>query len=197
MPLNPIDLSTLDLLYNFVESSVIRTGLILEHDAPLTPWARAVSSAVGDVQWLYPAQPLNAQVRQHILNFAHIEEIEKGFVLLEMGQVVKAIDVGAIGGSAQPHNLEPLVRAAFTRRRQTRTEHQSDSVTLGGQDPYAVIAASASDSDEEIKRKYKQAMMEYHPDRVAHLGKEIRELADRKTTLINEAFALIRKSRNV
>jgi DnaJ like chaperone protein len=37
--------------------------------------------------------------------------------------------------------------------------------------------------------------MEYHPDRVAHLGQELKDLAAKKTTEINAAFAAIRRTR--
>ena len=41
---------------------------------------------------------------------------------------------------------------------------------------------------EEIKKKYKQLIFLYHPDRVSNTGKEIQELAKRKTQEINDAF---------
>lgn len=62
-------------------------------------------------------------------------------------------------------------------------------------DPYEVIGANELDSEEEIKRKNKQVVMQYHPDRVAHLGPELKELAAKKTTEINCAFAEIRRIR--
>ena len=46
-----------------------------------------------------------------------------------------------------------------------------------------------------FKRKYKQMVRQYHPDQVAHLGPELKELAAWKTTEINMAFAAIRRIR--
>lgn len=118
---------------------------------------------------------------QHLGNFSHTPLIEKGFVLLERGRVIKAIDVDAVGGSAQPHRLAGIVRTAFENSRNniagggTRNQEHVDLP-----DPYSVLGATQSDSDEEIKKKYKRAVMEYHPDRVAHLGQELRDLAARK-----------------
>ena len=62
-------------------------------------------------------------------------------------------------------------------------------------DPYQVLGAGELDSAEEIKRKYKQMVRQYHPDQVAHLGPELKELAAKKTTEINCAFAAIRRMR--
>lgn len=45
----------------------------------------------------------------------------------------------------------------------------------------------------EIKKKYKQLMVRYHPDKVRSMGDEIREVAERKAKEINEAFDYFRK----
>ena len=40
----------------------------------------------------------------------------------------------------------------------------------------------------DIKRHYRERMLEYHPDRVASLGPKLRELADNETKKINAAY---------
>jgi len=195
MSISAIDLNTLDELYGFVESTIPRTGLILTHDATYCPWVRSVAAAVPEVRWVYPTRALGDKLVEHLCNFAHCSRFEKGFMLLEMGRVIKAIDVDAVNGSAQPHTLAGLVRAAFEPRRQARAEAPAVRDRAEPDDPYAILSASPSDSDEEIKQKYKRSVMEYHPDRVAHLGRELRELAAKKTTAINAAYAAIRKDR--
>jgi DnaJ-domain-containing protein 1 len=49
---------------------------------------------------------------------------------------------------------------------------------------------------DDIKASYKKKMKEYHPDRVSGLGKELQELAKKKSIDINEAYDFIRKVRN-
>ncbi len=56
-----------------------------------------------------------------------------------------------------------------------------------------MLGANPPDSDAEIKKKYKQIIRQYHPDRVAHLGQELKGLAAQKTTEINAAYELIRR----
>jgi hypothetical protein len=196
MPLESVDLSTLDDVYNFVEAAVARTGLILHDDAMYRPWVRAVAASVPEVTWFYPARPLTQEFIRHLCNFGHSALVEKGFVLIESGKVVRVVDVGAVGGVSEPHRLADVVRAAFDGHN-SRSRSGSTSGLQGalGGDPYAVLGAAASDSDEEIKKKYKVLIMEYHPDRVAHLGAELRDLAAKKTTVINAAYAAIRKQR--
>ncbi len=40
----------------------------------------------------------------------------------------------------------------------------------------------------DIKRHYRERMMEYHPDKVASLGPKLRELAENETKKINAAY---------
>ncbi|MCB0363463.1 MAG: J domain-containing protein [Bdellovibrionales bacterium] len=56
-------------------------------------------------------------------------------------------------------------------------------------DPYAILGVKRGCSKDEIKQAYKQALSQYHPDKVSHLGPELQELARRKTLAINKAYA--------
>ena len=46
----------------------------------------------------------------------------------------------------------------------------------------------------EIKSAYRKLMAKNHPDKVSSLGKEIQELANKKTQVLNEAFDYIEKN---
>jgi DnaJ like chaperone protein len=52
----------------------------------------------------------------------------------------------------------------------------------------AVLGVSADASMEEIRKAYQHRIAEYHPDKVAALGAELRELAERKSKEINLAY---------
>ena len=58
-------------------------------------------------------------------------------------------------------------------------------------DPYALLEVSPRATPEEIKTAYKRAVARYHPDKVAHLGKEFQELAHRKLLAIQKAYDLL------
>ncbi len=51
-----------------------------------------------------------------------------------------------------------------------------------------ILDVSTNASFDEVKLAYKQKIKEYHPDKVAALGKELQDLAARKTASINVAF---------
>ncbi len=53
---------------------------------------------------------------------------------------------------------------------------------------YEILEVSPTASVDEIQNAYKQMIKQYHPDKVATLGKEIRDLAEHKSKEINGAY---------
>jgi DnaJ like chaperone protein len=62
---------------------------------------------------------------------------------------------------------------------------------------YKILEIDPSSSDEEIKKAYRKMAMKYHPDKVSHLGDDIRKAADDKFARVNEAYEKIKKERNM
>ena len=46
---------------------------------------------------------------------------------------------------------------------------------------------------EEVRQAYKEQMKQYHPDQVDHLGPDLKDLANRMTKDINEAYAFFER----
>ncbi len=55
-------------------------------------------------------------------------------------------------------------------------------------DPYEILGVAPGASPEEIQAAYRAAAQQYHPDKVAHLGDEFQELAQKKFVEIQEAY---------
>jgi len=53
---------------------------------------------------------------------------------------------------------------------------------------YAILSVAPNADTLEIRRAYKSLMSQYHPDKVAALGPELKELCERKTKEINTAY---------
>lgn len=51
-----------------------------------------------------------------------------------------------------------------------------------------ILQVSQTASRDEIKKAYQSLIRQYHPDKVASLGTELRELCERKTKAINVAY---------
>ena len=47
-------------------------------------------------------------------------------------------------------------------------------------------------SRQEIRHAYAQKMLEYHPDKVGHLGERLRELAAKEAVRINQAYEVLK-----
>ena len=190
MDLEASELATIEELYAFVEFATAQTALILDHDALYRPWARMAASSCAEVRWIYPSKPFPELLVQHLSNFAHTPLSEKTLLLLEHGRVVKVIDLDVVDGRSLPHRLSGIVQNAFKPKRGKAVMGRGFSG-----DPFVLLGVNETDSDAVIAKRYKQRVKEYHPDQVAHLGQELRDLAANKTTEINAAFAAIRRIR--
>ena len=60
-------------------------------------------------------------------------------------------------------------------------------------DPYSVLGVSASASDDEIKKAYRELARKYHPDN--YQDNPLADLAEEKMKAINEAYDAIQKMR--
>ena len=62
---------------------------------------------------------------------------------------------------------------------------------------YKILEIERSSSNDEVKKAYRRMAMKYHPDKVSHLGDNIRKSADEKFARVNEAYEKIKKERNM
>jgi hypothetical protein len=58
-------------------------------------------------------------------------------------------------------------------------------------DPWTVLGVNPTASSSEVARAFRARMAQYHPDKVATMGPEIRALADEKAKLITLAYARV------
>ncbi|MEJ2589204.1 MAG: DnaJ domain-containing protein [Deltaproteobacteria bacterium] len=73
-----------------------------------------------------------------------------------------------------------------TRRGETWQEQKAH--TEDPKDPYTILGVARDASQEDIRSAYRRLAGQYHPDKVLHLGKEFRDLAEIRFKEIQAAY---------
>ena len=64
-------------------------------------------------------------------------------------------------------------------------------------DCYKILEVSPDATDEEVKKAYRKAAMKYHPDKVSHLGEDVRKKAEEQFAKVNQAYDKIKAARGM
>ena len=62
---------------------------------------------------------------------------------------------------------------------------------------YDILEITPDATNEEVKKAYRRLAIEYHPDKVAHLGEDIRKSATEKFQTLSAAYEEIKKQRGM
>ncbi len=62
---------------------------------------------------------------------------------------------------------------------------------------YKILEVSPDASNDEVKKAYRAAAKKHHPDKVSHLGEDVRKDAEEKFAKVNEAYERIKKARGI
>ncbi len=62
---------------------------------------------------------------------------------------------------------------------------------------YQILDVKPTATDDEVKKAYYKMATKYHPDKVAHLGDEIKKAAEEKLQNLNVAYDEIKKQRGI
>ncbi|MBN2638988.1 MAG: TerB family tellurite resistance protein [Bacteroidales bacterium] len=62
---------------------------------------------------------------------------------------------------------------------------------------YTILGIKHDATEEEIKAAYREMAKKYHPDKVAHLGDDVKKAAEEKFQSVNEAYEAIKRERGI
>ena len=62
---------------------------------------------------------------------------------------------------------------------------------------YQILETTPDANDEELKKAYRKMAVKYHPDKVAHLGDDVRKAATEKFQQVQAAYDEIKKQRGI
>ncbi len=62
---------------------------------------------------------------------------------------------------------------------------------------YNILEIDPNSTDDEVKKAYRKMAIKYHPDKVSHLGDELKNIAEEKFKSVNDAYQSIKKERKI
>lgn len=77
---------------------------------------------------------------------------------------------------------------AFLEANSSQNTQTKNNSSQPSQDPYEILGVDKNANADEVHKAYLQKISEYHPDKVDHLGEEIKVVARQKTQKINWAY---------
>lgn len=93
---------------------------------------------------------------------------------------------------------KPRSRPAPKEGRGPRIEEEETNprarAVPGAADPWKLLGIAPGTPKDEAKKQFRALITQYHPDKVAHLAPEFRELAERRTREILSAWEALEKS---
>ena len=110
-----------------------------------------------------------------------------GLVFLYMSSRTRTGRQRRMGGDPRTSEGQGKSRQASSGRTASGSAPDKD------EDHYGVLGVTRTMPLSEIRRVYKEKVLQYHPDRVQFLGTEFQDLAEKKTKEINEAYQRILK----
>ncbi len=62
---------------------------------------------------------------------------------------------------------------------------------------YKILGITPDATDEEVKKAFREMAKKFHPDKVSHLGEDVKKAAEEKFRNINQAYETIKKERGM
>lgn len=128
--------------------------------------------------------------------------IQPGFVFEGKYRAGQILQITVQNTQGQPWSREKVVVAAgqcYTLTINQRNQHASpksdssiNSVPPDKRSPFQILGVATDASEEEITLAFRKLAQMYHPDKVAGLAPEYRQIAEQKMTEINSAYEEIR-----
>lgn len=134
----------------------------------------------------YPLRDVCSQIYR---SMDHPSRLELIHVLFGLSQA---------DGYIHPNEVDVIQRIARYLRINDSDFQSIKAMFVGNiEAAYRILGIDPNTTNEEVKKSYRRMANKYHPDKVAHLGEELRQLAEEKFKKVNEAYHTIKKERQM
>lgn len=175
------------------EMELVRNFLRASFGEPIVQQGNDILLKLFDYHKRYGDAMWNQQVQSSCQQMCHYMEYEQRLQLIAF-----LCEIAKADGHLDPTELQALRQLAVSLGAPAEVIDQM--LHLGGvslDDAYAVLGLTRDASDDEVKKAYRKMAMQYHPDRVATLGDDVKAAATKKFQEINEAKERIFKERGL
>lgn len=137
--------------------------------------------------------PICAQISAHMGYYERLELMQLLIAVARADGIVNPAEAQAVGEVARRLGLrESDLRVLFGAAAGGAAEPAP-----AGPDPYEVLGLSRQAGDDELRKAYRALAKKFHPDRVAHLGEDLRKFSEEKFKALQGAWEQIRKERGL
>jgi len=92
------------------------------------------------------------------------------------------------GGQQEQQGRQSETAGAGNRAQDQETGHSGPTRANRTKSPHEILGLAPNANETEIRAAYRRLANQYHPDKVAHLGKEFQELAEARFKEIQKAY---------
>lgn len=136
----------------------------------------------------------NPDLKQIVFAFDRFANHEQRLILLDLAYNIAAVDHTITEGEQKAiDDIVAALNISQAEHERIRGRHSAARVD----DHYAILGVDRSARNEEIKKAYRQLAMQYHPDKVSHLGQELIDFSNKKFQEINSSYQTIKRERGL
>ena len=133
-----------------------------------------------------PLEKVCLQIREQMDKPSRLQVIHVLFGLSQSDGDVHPEEIKVI------HNISNLIGISNVEYKSIESMFKEDLESA-----YSVLGVSKDSTDIEIKKAYRKMANKYHPDKIAHLGDDFKEISQEKFKSVSEAYRKIKKERNI
>jgi len=133
-----------------------------------------------------PLEKVCLQIREKMDKPSRLQVIHVLFGLSQSDGDVHPEEIKVI------HNISNLIGISNVEYKSIESMFKEDLESA-----YSVLGVSKDSTDIEIKKAYRKMANKYHPDKIAHLGDDFKEISQEKFKSVSEAYRKIKKERNI